>query len=181
MENKPILSVREISERDVEPLSDYWFDADEAHLIGMGVDLAKMPTREAWQRMLTAQLSQSYAEKVSYAVIWEIDGRASGHCNINKIIFGEEAFMHLHLWGAATRKRGMGAELVRMSLPFFFENMRLQRLFCEPYALNPAPNSTLKKLGFSFVHTYTTIPGFINFEQPVNRWELSRDTYLKIR
>lgn len=180
MENAA-LSVREIRESDIEPISNYWFGADDAFLVGMGVDLAKMPAREDWERMLATQLAQSYEEKQSYCTIWEIDGEAAGHSNINRIVFGEEAFMHLHLWNAGVRKQGMGAELVRMSLPFFFENMRLQRLFCEPYALNPAPNRTLEKVGFSFVRSYTTTPGFINFEQPVNRWELSRDTYLKIR
>jgi RimJ/RimL family protein N-acetyltransferase len=180
MEN-PALSVREMRSGDIEHIIAYWLESDAAHLTGMGVDLAKMPAREMWESMLTAQLSQSYEQKQSYGIIWEIDGRAAGHSNVNKIVFGEEACMHLHLWGSPTRKQGLGARLVRMTLPFFFENMRLRRLLCEPYALNPAPNKTLEKVGFTFVRTYTTTPGFLNFEQPVNRWELSRDAYLKIR
>jgi hypothetical protein len=52
-------------------------------------------------------------------------------------------------------------------------------LYCEPYALNPAPNKTLEKLGFKFLKTYTTIPGWINFEQEVNLWELKNNIFKK--
>src|SRR5262245_21692548 len=114
----------------------------------MGVDLKKMPVREEWEKMLSQQLSQPYEKKTSYCIVWLIDGTPAGHSNVNKIVFGEEAYMHLHLWVAGARKKGMGAEFVRMALPWFFEKMRLKKLFCEPYALNPAPNRTLEKVGF---------------------------------
>jgi hypothetical protein len=46
--------------------------------------------------------------------------------------------------------------------------------------LNPAPHKALEKLGFEFEKEYITVPGSINFEQPVKRWGLSYDTYNKI-
>jgi RimJ/RimL family protein N-acetyltransferase len=103
-----------------------------------------------------------------------------GHCNVNKIIFGEEAYMHLHLWQNNTRQKGMGATLVKKSIPFFFKNLKLKRLYCEPYALNPAPNKTLEKIGFQLVKEYVTVPGYLNFEQPVKRWELTYNKYLEV-
>ena len=72
----------------------------------------------------------------------------------------------------------MGRQLVKLSLPFFFNLLHLERIWCEPYALNPAPNRTLEKVGFSFVKRYTTIPGSLNFEQEVNRWVLEREDFL---
>ena len=77
-----------------------------------------------------------------------------------------------------TRKKGMGAQLLEMTIKLFFENLKLKKLCCEPYALNPAPNKTLEKVGFSFVKEYITVPGSINFEQPVKRWEMTREAYL---
>ena len=44
----------------------------------------------------------------------------------------------------------------------------LENLYCEPYALNLAPNGTLLKLGFKLVKQYETTPGSINFYQKVN-------------
>lgn len=174
------LSVRELESKDIESIIEYWLGAEPAFLEGMGVDLSKMPSREAWESSLNEQLSQAIPDKKSYCIIWQLDGVAVGHSNINKIRFGEEAFMHLHLWRSDIRQKGMGAALVKMTLPYFFENYALKNLYCEPYALNPAPNKTLQKLGFHFVKTYVTIPGWLNFEQPVNLWELSRDQFLNL-
>ena len=120
--------------------------------------------------MLQPQLTLPYTEKQSYCTIWMIDDEPVGHCNVNKTIFGQEAYMHLHLWKSDKRHSGLGASFVKLSLPYFFNNLQLKTLYCEPYALNPAPNSTLKKIGFDFVKEYITIPGSFSFEQPTMRW-----------
>ena len=78
----PLLSVREIQQSDIEPLSDYWFKSSPGFLIAMGVDLSKMPTREEWEEMLNEQLRQSYEEKKSYCIIWLLDDEPVGHSNV---------------------------------------------------------------------------------------------------
>ena len=171
------LSVREIRQEDIELIINYWLNADKTFLENMGVDVSKMPTKEVWENMLSQQLHQSYHEKKSYCIIWQVDEKSVGHCNINKIIFGQEAFMHLHLWKKNIRKSGLGTELVKMTLPYFFNNMNLKILYCEPYSLNPAPNNTLKKVGFEFVKENITTPGFLNFEQKVNLWKLTGEKF----
>lgn len=175
-----VLSVRELHKDDIHHIVQYWTTSDSAFLIGMGVDLAKLPGAAALTEMLSQQLNQSYPEKQSYCIIWEVDKNPVGHCNINKIIFGEEAYMHLHLWNSGRRKKGIGTALVKMTLPYFFQNFKLKKLFCEPYALNPAPNKTLEKTGFTFLKSYVTIPGSLNFEQQVNRWEMRLVDFKKL-
>ena len=175
------LSIREIEERDIEPLLDYWYTASDEFLIGMGVDVSKILKRDEFRKMLLEQLTQSYTEKQSYCIIWQADGKAIGHSNVGKIVFGEEAYMHLHMWKSDARKKGLGTELVKMTLPYYFKNLALKMLYCEPYALNPAPNKTLGKVGFKFVKNYITTPGWVNYEQPVNRWELSYEDFKKIK
>ena len=83
--------------------------------------------------------------------------------------------MHLHLWNSRLRKNGLGFELIKRSIPIFFKEFQLKTLFCEPYANNIAPNKTLIKLRFEFIKTYETTPGWINFQQMVNRYELSAE------
>jgi RimJ/RimL family protein N-acetyltransferase len=61
-----------------------------------------------------------------------------------------------------------------MTLPYFFENYSLEELYCEPYALNPAPNRTLAKVGFKLVRQEVTTPGILNFEQEVNLWKITK-------
>lgn len=173
----PNLSVREIQEKDIELISQYWQNADEAFLKGMGADKNKLPSPAEFTEMMLAQIVAPIAEKKSYCIIWEFDGKAVGHSNVNKIIFGEEAYMHLHLWNADLRKQGLGFQFIKMAIPYFFEKLELKKLYCEPYALNPAPNKTMQKIGFEFVRSYITIPGYINFEQEVNLWELTLENF----
>jgi len=175
--NGNLLSAREIQQSDIEYIIQYWLTGDPAFLTGMGVDLDKMPSREEWVAMLTEQLAQPYPEKKSYCTIWLADNKAIGHCNVNKIKFGDEAYMHLHMWYPNLRKKGIGTQLVKMSLPYFFENLELKKIYSEPYALNMAPNKSLEKAGFIFIKEYLTTPGFLNFEQPVNLWELTSGQY----
>ena len=176
----PELTVRELTEADITPLTNYWLSASAEFLTGMGVDLSKMPAREQWHDMLNQQLQQSYPEKQSYGMIWLLDGMPIGHSNVNKIIFGEEGYMHLHIWDTAVRKMGYGNAFIRLTIPYFFRNLQLKNLYCEPYALNPAPNRTLEKAGFQFLREYITIPGWLNFEQPVKLWVMSLEEFSKM-
>lgn len=176
----PSLSVREIQERDIAPLTSYWLDADNDFLESLGVDTSKMLSKQDWELMLKEQIASAPADKKSYCIIWEMDQRPIGHSNINKIIPGQEAYMHLHIWDPEIRKRGFGMRFVRMTLPYFFSMYHLKTLYCEPYALNPAPNRTLEKLGFTLVREHVTVPGAINFEQPVKRWMLNYESFQKL-
>ncbi len=169
-----ILTVRELQKSDIPLIADYWVNSPGEHLIGMGVDLTKMPPRDAFIEMLQKQLSLSLEKRNSYCIIWLIDGKPIGHCNTNPTKFGKEANMHLHIWENENRKQNNGMAFLKMTIPLFFKNLNLERLFCEPYSLNPAPNRLLEKVGFKFVKEYTVIPGSINFEQTVNQWVIYR-------
>lgn len=180
MEPNFSLNVREIQEKDIRLLADYWYLSNEDFLTGMGVDLKKMPSREEFTKMLQQQINTWIEKKIAFALIWEVDNIPVGHTNINKITYGKEAYMHLHLWNSSWRKKGLGTQLVKGSLPFYFEKFNLEALICEPRAINSAPNKTLEKAGFEFERTYITIPGAINFEQEVNRWKMTRSRFKEI-
>lgn len=174
------LSVQELSPAEIPLIINYWQSASPEYLEGMGVDLSKLPSAEDWQKMLSEQVELPMDKKYSYCIIWLLNDKPVGHCNVNQITYCKEAYMHLHLWYPEHRNQGFGVEFVKLSLPFFFENLQLKNLYCEPYALNEAPHKTLEKCGFEFEKEYTAIPGSINFEQPVKRWKLSRRQFQKL-
>ena len=177
--NMKSISVREIEFKDIELIADYWLMSDPDFLINMGVDLKKLPARNDIKQMLSQQINCELSQKRSYALIWENNHTQIGHSNVNNIEFGSVATMHLHLWQKTNRLKGMGTEFIKKSLPFYFDKLKLTKLICEPYALNPAPNKTLEKVGFKFIKKHTTIPGSLNFEQEVNRWELTKEDFEK--
>lgn len=174
------LSVREIQASDIPLIARYWMNAEPDFLVAMGVDLDKMPQEHEWYQMLHKQLNTPHPHKQSWCMIWLINNVPSGHSNINKIIPGEEAYMHLHMWQNTYRNKGAGTALVKMTIPFFFETYDLKRLYCEPYAHNAAPNKTLRNAGFEFVRQEITVPGWLNFEQPVNLWVMTRERFLEL-
>jgi len=170
---KNSVNVRELTRKDIPLIADYWLTSDAEYLCSLGVDSTKLPSNEQFTSMLQSQLKISYEEKKAYALIWEEDGKPIGHSNVNPIVYGDHAFMHLHIWEAGNRKKGFGEDLIKLSLPYYFTNLKLKKLYCEPYAHNPAPNNLLQKAGFTFVKEYVTTPGSITFEQPVKLWEIT--------
>jgi len=173
-------STREMTPTDAEQVVDYFSNADEAYLQGMGADKSKLPVREEWIAAIQAELNKSFKEKKLYYVIWEVDGKAIGHSNINHITFGQEAFMHLHIWEMQNRRFGNGLELVKQSIPKYFELFQLQKLRCEPFAGNAAPVRLLEQVGFEFVEIYETTPSIICFPQEVRRFEMSKSRFESI-
>lgn len=172
------LIVKEIKVKDIDLLLDYWYKSSDEHFLKMGADSTKLPNRNDFYNALVKQINSPFQKKQAYALIWEENSVPIGHSNLNNIVFGKEAFMHLHVWNIDKRKKGFGTTLVQKSLPFYFEKLQLETLYCQPYALNPAPNKTLENVGFEFVKNYITIPGSINFEQEVNLWKMSHTRFL---
>lgn len=169
------IEVRPFSSREeYELMLDYFYNADDSFLRGMGVDRLKLPKREKWLDALLADHEKPDGGRDRFYLVWIYQGRRVGHSSINKIVPGAEAFIHLHLWDSQLRRAGLGTEFVRRSADFYFERFNLQKLVCEPRAENPAPNRVLEKLGFTFIRRYRTIPGVIAYEQDVNRYELKR-------
>jgi len=122
----PILSVREIQKQDIDSIVQYWMSAEPEFLLGMGVDLRKVPSKEEWEKSFLEHVSLPIEKKRSYYLIWEVDGQAVGHSNINKIIIGEGASMHLHLWHADKRIKGMGSTLVKMGLSYYVNKYKIK-------------------------------------------------------
>jgi RimJ/RimL family protein N-acetyltransferase len=174
------LSVREMQQLDIKLIIQYWFGSESSYLKAMGVDLTKLPSREQFCQLLSEQINTPIEKRNSYCVIWQVDGAPVGHSNTNPTVFGKDAYMHLHIWNMNARRKGFGTELLRMTLPYFFEKLQLKSLYCQPYAMNPAPNNTLQKLGFDFIKEYVTIPGPLNFEQPVKLWEMSIEKFKEL-
>jgi RimJ/RimL family protein N-acetyltransferase len=168
------IEVRPFSTREeYELMLDYFYKADDSFLCGMGVDRLKLPERDKWLDALLADHEKPDKERDRFYLVWIFRGQRVGHSSVNKIVPGTEAFIHLHLWNSQLR-RGLGTEFVRRSANFYFERFNLQKLVCEPWTRNPAPNRVLEKLGFALIKRYTTTPGVIAYEQEVNCYELTR-------
>ena len=153
---------------------DYFHNAADPYLQTLGVDRASLPSPEEWRSTYAADCALPMRERKGLALLWQLDGRAVGFSSSDRIVFGVEAYMHLHLLEADNRRKGLGSEFVKKSAEYYFRVLQLERLFCEPNAFNVAPNRALQRAGFRYVFTHETKPGPINFFQATTRWVLDR-------
>jgi RimJ/RimL family protein N-acetyltransferase len=166
--------VRPLRLEEVGLRIDYFHGASDEYLLKLGVDRALLPSREDWFAYYEEDFARPIAERATYNLAWELDGRLVGFSSTDRIEFGEQAFMHLHIVEEPKRRRGLGTEFVRRSVDEYFRTLELRRLFCQPNAYNVAPNRTLQRAGFRYVCSAELQPSTINLVQPVTRWVIER-------
>jgi RimJ/RimL family protein N-acetyltransferase len=143
----------------------------------MGVDIHLMPTKDMFFSFWKSQLELPVEKRSSYCILWKKNEIPIGHSSTRPTHFGKDAYMHIHLWNSSDRRKGEGYAFLQLTVSHYFQRLQLQDLYCEPYALNPAPNALLEKAHFDLLKEYTTTPGPSNFEQPVKLWHLSRERF----
>jgi len=168
------LSVREMTVVEFDLIIEYFLGSTPEHLEILGVDPTRLPAPEAWRERFRRESALPIERRAWIIVIWLLDNRPVGFSTSDKITFGEQANMHLHVTDADRRHQGIGAECVRRSVDIYFERLKLKWLFCEPNAFNVAPNRALQKAGFKYLKTYMTVPGPLNYHQAVTRWVIER-------
>lgn len=166
------ISVREMQLEEVGAVIDYFHNATPEHLEILGVDPTRLPAKAQWKQLYEYDYSQPRERRKSLLVLWQLDGRNLGFSSVDKIKFGEEAYMHLHVFDSQSRQAGYGTACVRQSVEIYFRLLSLKRLLCEPNAFNAAPNRTLQKAGFRYIKTHMTVPGPLNFHQAVTQWAI---------
>jgi RimJ/RimL family protein N-acetyltransferase len=166
------LVIREMAVDEVDLVIGYFHDSTPEHLEILGVDPTRLPTRQDWRAWYVAEYRKPIQERSTLLVIWELEGAVVGFSTADKIVYGEQAHMHLHIVDPQRRGSGVGAACVRETAGLYFNALALSRLYCEPNAFNVAPNRTLQSAGFRYVKTYNTVPGPLNYHQAVTRWVL---------
>jgi RimJ/RimL family protein N-acetyltransferase len=168
------LAVREMRLEEVGLIIDYFYESTPQHLEVMGVDPTRLPNRRNWQALYGAEYEKPRQNRSTLLVVWELDGKSVGFSTSDKITYGEQAHIHLHIVDSSLRASGIGSRCLRETVQIYFHSLRVKRLLCEPNAYNVAPNRTLQRVGFRYVKTYNTVPGPLNYYQPVTRWILER-------
>ena len=167
-------TVREMLNSEVEIIIDYFRAASPEFLEMLGVDPSRLPTPDGWRERFQRGSAGPIEQRSWLVLIWLLDDRPVGFSSSDKITYGEQANMHLHVTDPERRNGGIGAECVRRSADIYFDRLKLKRLFCEPNAFNVAPNRALQKAGFKYLKTHMTVPGALNYHQAVTRWVIER-------
>jgi RimJ/RimL family protein N-acetyltransferase len=168
------ITVRPMTLQETARIIEYFHSATSEHLETLGVDPTRLPAALHWQHLYEQIFAQAVEQRSSFMVSWLKSHQFIGFSTTDKIRFGHEANMHLHIVEPSLRNSGIGTMCVELSAELYFQTLKLKQLFCEPNAFNVAPNRTLQRAGFKYVKTHMTVPGPLNFHQPVNRWVMRR-------
>jgi len=168
------ITVREMTEPEFDIVINYFSKATPEFLEIIGVDPSRLPAPRSWSERFERERARPIEQRAWLVVIWLLDDRPLGFSSSDKITYGEQANMHLHVVDPERRNQGHGAECVRRTADLYFERLKLKRLFCEPNAFNVAPNRALQKAGFKYLKTHMTVPGPLNFHQAVTRWVMEK-------
>lgn len=164
------LCVRQMELDETEVVINYFHQSTVEHLEMMGVDPSRLPPPARWREFYAREYSRPIGQRTTLLVLWKSDDAPIGFSVADKIIYGQQAYMHLHILNPEQRHAGKGTACIKQTAHIYFEALKLQRLFSEPNAFNIAPNRTLQNAGFKYLKTYNTVPGPINYHQAVTRW-----------
>ncbi len=167
-----VCSVWESAAEELSIRIDYFHANTDQQLEMMGVDRDLLPERDTWLLDAQADLSLPLERRDTVSLVWLLGDSVVGFSTANRIVVGEQAFMHFHLIDRSNRGRGLGARFVRLSAAHYVTALRLQRLYSEPKALNIAANRTLQSAGFKYEFSHHVPPGPINEPQIASRWVL---------
>jgi RimJ/RimL family protein N-acetyltransferase len=167
-------AVQEMALDEVGIVIDYFHGATPEHLELLGVDPTRLPPPPVWRERYVQEYAKAIEQRATLLVIWKSGNQPIGFSSADKIVFGRQANMHLHVLRPEDRNSGFGTACVAQTAELYFNALKLERLFCEPNAFNVAPNRTLQRVGFRYVKTHNTVPGPLNFHQAVTRWVLER-------
>jgi ribosomal protein S18 acetylase RimI-like enzyme len=107
------LVIREMTLDEVDLVIDYFHGSTREHLEALGVDPTRLPTRQDWRALYVAEYGKPVQERSTLLVIWELDGVAVGFSSADKIVYGVQADMHLHIMDPQRRRSGIGSACVR--------------------------------------------------------------------
>lgn len=169
------LRVRPWVDDDVDDIVRYWMTISEDDAERMGCDLARFPSAEAYKRMLEEQLHAPTETTTAFYSMWIVNGATVGFASLKNIRFGVRGEMHLHLWDANQRGKGIGGRLFCMSAMDFFERFRVSEIVCEPSANNPHPNRMLQKVGFPLKGSRVGRSSDISKEMLLNTYAITKD------
>lgn len=167
-------NVRKATINDYTLIAEYWQNQDFQSAFSQGIDIDKIPDKEAIINLLINQDALAKEQKNTFVLIWELSNQPIGYCNITPIKYGDYANLHFHIVDKALLNSGNGEEFLKLSLPMLYEEFELKSIRAEVFNLNEVPQKLLTKLGFKLTDEYATTPGDWSFYQIIKKYVLDR-------
>src|SRR5262245_23069355 len=112
--------VQEMALHEVGIVIDYFHDATPEHLELLGVDPTRLPSPSAWRERYAREYAKPIEQRATLLVIWKSGDQPVGFSSADKIVFGKQANMHLHVLRPEDRNSGFGTACVAQTAQLYF-------------------------------------------------------------
>jgi hypothetical protein len=173
---KDILSIRDLEEKDIPTIVNYFLNRPDDMLSKDGFDTLKIPFEEE----LIEGLQTSIATKKEHNIILKEGGKGYGHCAIERFTENGEGYLYFYDWNGMLKREKVIDGLLNKAIGHIIETYSLKTIYVEPTKGDEYRNEALKRAGFELVKEDKYVRDVWSGEKVFNLWKLDCGTYLLI-
>lgn len=167
-----ILSVRNLEEKDIPKIVDYFLDSKN-HLVD-GIEYSKVPYEEEIIETLETSMSDANDKKQRYYLILENGGKNYGHCHIERFENRDEAYFYFYDWEGLLRNEKRIDGLINLAIQNILSTYPLKTIYSEPTRDDKYRNGVFERLGFEKIGEHQEIRDAISRNDTFVKWKLNK-------
>lgn len=136
--------IRDLTPEDIPAISDYWLFSPEEFLNAMGIDRARLGSREDIHRRFSSAVRDGSVAKPSMAFAITLDERLVGYTLLNRYS-SEVNYSHWHIIEPQSRGCHISTSLYPSRIKIYFELAPISRLIHQTRTRNVGVNHMLDK------------------------------------
>jgi RimJ/RimL family protein N-acetyltransferase len=137
-------ALRDLTPEDIRAIADYWLLSPDEFLNAMGIDRARLGSREDIHRRFSSAIRTGSAAHASLALAITLDERFIGYTLLNQYS-GEANYSHWHIIDAHLRGCGISTALYPHRIKTYFDLAPVSRLIHQTRTRNVGVNRMLDK------------------------------------
>lgn len=171
-----LVSVRDLSEEDVDQITEYWFHSPPGYIEAMGIDPKKLLPEPEFAKYLiekcTANRRLATSKLNTLTITYK--GKAIGSHTIDPVIEGDHGVFHAHIWSPELRGKGIALITYPRACEIFMERFDLKRILFKTPIQNIGAIRVKEKLGIRCIGEETVGFGILWDDTLAKVFELTR-------
>jgi RimJ/RimL family protein N-acetyltransferase len=139
-----IAQLRDLEERDIEPITRYWFDSGDAHLDFLGVDKRLLGKREDAIERFRRTIPSGDPNQMRLAFSITLDDAFIGYTLLNRFD-ARTNYSHWHITDERRRAGGISSALYPWRIKIYFDAAPIERLIHRTRTNNLGVNRLLDR------------------------------------
>jgi RimJ/RimL family protein N-acetyltransferase len=137
-------AIRDLVPSDIESIVQYWFTSGDEFLDFMGIDLARLGTKEESRQRFLRAIPTGNPDQETLAFAITVDDAFAGYTLLNRYA-QDTNYSHWHITNPALRGAGLSSALYPHRIRTYFEAAPINRLTHQTRTRNIAVNRMLDK------------------------------------